>query len=59
MIIVEGETLKNKISRDLFTVKKLDDSKVVMLEEERGYARIWLRTTDLDSFFENVEWMER
>ena len=59
MIIMKGEKLKNKVSCDLFTVKKFDDSKVVMLENERGYGRIWLRTSDLDSFFEKIEWMER
>jgi hypothetical protein len=59
MMIMKGETLKNKISHDLFTVKKFDDSKVVMLEDEKGYARIWLRTSDLESFFEKIEWMER
>ena len=59
MIIMKGEKLKNKVSCDLFTVKEVDDSKVVMLEDERGYARIWLRTSDLDSFFEKIEWMER
>ena len=59
MMIMKGETLKNKISHDLFTVKKFDDSKVVMLEDEKGYARIWLRRSDLESFFEKIEWMER
>lgn len=36
MIIMKGEKLKNKVSCDLFTVKEVDDSKVVMLEDEKG-----------------------
>lgn len=55
MIVIEGETLKNKISHDLFTVKKFDDSKIVMLEDQNGYSRIWLQGADLESFFEKIE----
>jgi len=59
VIVLKGETLRNKISCDLFKVKKFEGSKVVMLEDESGCARIWLRASDLDSYFEKVEWMER
>jgi len=56
MIVMTGETLKNKISHDLFTVKKFDDSKIVMLEDRNGYSRMWLQGTDLESFFEKIEY---
>jgi len=36
MIVTNGETLKNKISHDLFTVKKITDSEKVMLEDQNG-----------------------
>ncbi len=55
MIVIEGETLRNKISHDLFTVKKFVDSKIVMLEDQNEYSRIWLRETELESFFEKIE----
>ncbi len=55
MIVTKGETLMNKISRDLFTVKELDDSKMIMLEDQKGYSRMWVQGTELDSFFEKIE----
>jgi hypothetical protein len=56
MIVVKGDTLINKISRKLFTVKELDDSKMVMLEEQNGYSRMWLQEAELESFFEKIEY---
>jgi len=58
MMITKGEMLRNKISHDLFTVKKIVDSKVVMLEDEKGYACIWLQSSNIGSFFEKTERME-
>ncbi len=55
MIVMKGETLMNKISHDLFTVKELDDSKMVMLEDQKGYSRMWVQGTELDSFFEKID----
>jgi len=55
MIVMKGETLRNKISQDLFTVKQFGDSKIVVLEDQNGYSRIWLRGGDLESFFEKTE----
>ena len=56
MIVVKGETLQNKISHDLFTVKEFDESKMVMLEDQNGYLRMWLQGTELDSFSEKIEY---
>jgi len=56
MIVMTGETLKNKISHDLFTVKKFDDSTIAMLKDQNGYSRIWLQGTNLESFFEKIEY---
>ena len=55
MIVVKGETLQNKISHDLFTVKEFDDSKTVMLEDQNGFSRIWVKETELGLFFEKIE----
>jgi hypothetical protein len=56
MIVMKGDTLRNKISHKLFTVKEFDDSRMVMLEEQNGYSRMWLQETDLESFFEKMEY---
>lgn len=56
MIVMKGDTLRNKISQKLFRVKEFDDSKMVMLEEQDGYSRMWLQEADLESFFEKIEY---
>ncbi len=55
MIVRKGDTLINRISHDLFTVKEFDDSKMVMLEDQNGYSRMWLQGAELDSFFEKID----
>jgi len=56
MIVTKGDTLRNKISHKLFRVKEFDDSRMVMLEEQNGYSRMWLQEADLESFFEKIEY---
>jgi hypothetical protein len=55
MIAMEGELLKNKLTQDLFKIKKVEDEKVVMLEHEKGFVRIWLPEEHLGYFFEKVK----
>ena len=55
MTIIEGEILKNKLTQDLFKIKKIEKEKVVMLEHEGGLVRIWLPKEHLGSFFEEVK----
>ena len=55
MTVIEGEILKNKLTQDLFKIKKIEKEKVVMLEHEGGLARIWLPKEHLESFFEEVK----
>jgi hypothetical protein len=55
MIIVEGESLKNKSTKDLFKIKRIENDKVVMLEDERGLVHIWLPREQLGLFFEKVK----
>jgi hypothetical protein len=54
MTIVEGETLKNKSTKDLFKIKRIEDEKLVMLEDERRLVHIWLPREQLGFFFEKV-----
>jgi hypothetical protein len=54
MTTMEGEMLRNKFTQDLFKIKKLQDEKVVMLEDEKGLIRIWLPQEHLESFFDKV-----
>ena len=54
MITMEGEMLRNKFTHDLFKIKKVENEKVVMLEDERGFIRIWLPKEHLEVFFDKV-----
>jgi hypothetical protein len=54
MTIIEGERLKNKLTQDLFKIKKIENEKVVMLEDEKGFFRIWFPKEHLESYFEKV-----
>jgi len=54
MTVVEGENLKNKSTKDLFKIKRIENDKVVMLEDERGLVHIWLPREQLGLFFEKV-----
>ncbi len=55
MTTVEGEVLKNKITQDLFKIKKVENEEVVMLEDEKGFAQIWLPKEQLESLFEKIK----
>ena len=55
MTTMEGEVFKNKITQDLFKIKKVENEKVVMLEDEKGYVRIWLPKEGVESLFEKVK----
>ena len=55
MTIVEGERVRNKLTQDLFKITKIENEKVVMLEDEKGLVRIWFPRQHLGSFFEKVK----
>ena len=55
MTAMEGEMLRNKVTQDLFKIKKIENEKVVMLEDTKGFMRIWLPKEHLDSFFEKAK----
>ncbi len=57
MRIAVGERLKNKLTQDLFKIKKIENEKVVMLEDEKGLVHIWFPKQHLGSFFEKVKGM--
>jgi hypothetical protein len=54
MTSVEGGILRNKLTQDLFKVKKIEGERMVMLEDEKGYLRIWIPKKHLEFFFEEV-----
>ena len=35
MTVIEGEIVKNKLTQDLFKIKKIEKEKVAMLEHEK------------------------
>ncbi len=39
MTAIEGEIVKNKLTQDLFKIKKIEKEKVVMLEHQTGGFR--------------------
>ena len=55
MTISEGEKLKNISTQDLFRIKRIENEKVVVLEDEKGLVRIWFPREQLGSFFEKVK----
>ena len=55
MTAIVGEMLRNKVTQDLFKIKRIEKGKVVLLEHTKGFARIWLPKERLDSFFEKAE----
>jgi hypothetical protein len=54
MITMVGDIFKNKITQDLFKIKKVEDEKVVMLEDEKGFVQIWLPKERVESLFEKI-----
>ena len=52
---MEGEIFKNKITQDLFKIKKVENEKVVMLEDEKGFVQIWLPKDHVESLFEKIK----
>jgi hypothetical protein len=55
MTTMGGERLRNKVTQDLFKVKKVEDEKVVMLEDEKGFVKIWLPKEHVGSLFEKIK----
>jgi len=55
MTTMEGEKLRNKVTQDLFKIKKVEDEKVVMLEDEKGFVQIWLPKECVGSLFEKIK----
>jgi hypothetical protein len=55
MTTMEGEMFKNRITEDLFKIKKVENENVVMLEDEKGFVQIWLPKEGVESLFEKVK----
>ena len=54
MVTMEGQVYKNKITQDLFRIKKVENESVVMLEDEKGFVQIWLPKEHVESMFEKI-----
>ena len=55
MITTEGDVFKNKVTQDLFRIKKVEDGNVVVLEDENGFVQIWLPEERVESLFEKIK----
>jgi hypothetical protein len=53
--LILGDRVKNKLTQDLFKITKIENERVVMLEDEKGLVRIWFPKQHLGSFFEEVK----
>jgi len=51
---MEGEMLRNKITQDLFKIKKVENENVLVLEDEKGFAQISLPKEHVGSLFEKI-----
>lgn len=54
MITMEGDVFKNKLTQDLFRIKKVEDGNVVVLEDENGFVQIWLPKEHVGCLFEKI-----
>jgi hypothetical protein len=54
MTTMEGEIFQNKVTKDLFKIKKVEDGNVVVLEDENGFVQIWLPKEHVESLFEKI-----
>ncbi|HVP81318.1 MAG TPA: hypothetical protein VMV04_25785 [Thermodesulfobacteriota bacterium] len=54
MTTMVGEMFKNKITQDLFKIKKVEDEGVVLLEDVKGFVQIWLPKEHVGSLFEKI-----
>ena len=54
MTAMVGDIFKNKITQDLFKIKKVEDEEVVLLEDQRGFVQIWLPKDHMESLFEKI-----
>ena len=52
---MEEERLRNKITQVLFKIKKVENEKVVMLEDEKGFVQIWLPKEHVGPLFEKIK----
>jgi hypothetical protein len=54
MTTMKGAIFKNKVTQDLFRIKKIEDENVVVLEDEKGFVQIWLPKEHVGSLFEKI-----
>ena len=54
MTVMVGDIFKNKITQDLFKIKKVEDEEVVVLEDQRGFVQIWLPKEHVKSLFDKI-----
>jgi hypothetical protein len=49
------EMLKDELGHECFKIKETGDEKLVMLEDAKGFLRIWLPKEHLESFLKKVK----
>jgi hypothetical protein len=51
----QKEILKDGLRHEFSKIKEMGDEKLVMLEDEKGFLRIWLPKERLESFLKKVK----
>jgi hypothetical protein len=49
------EMLTDELRYDFFKIKEMEDEKLVMLEDEKGFLRIWIPKEHLESFLRKIK----
>jgi hypothetical protein len=53
-MISQKESVKDEFRQNFFKIKEIGGEKLVVLEDERGYLRIWLPKEQLEPFLEKI-----
>jgi hypothetical protein len=49
------EMLKDELGHECFKIKETGDEKLVMLEDAKGFLRIWLPKEQLEPFLKKIK----
>lgn len=52
---IQEESSKDEFRRHFFKIKEVEDEKLVVLEDEKGFLRIWLPKEKLGPFLKKIK----
>jgi hypothetical protein len=51
----QKESSKDEFSHNIFKIKEIGEEKLVVLEDEKGFLRIWLPKEQLGPFLKKIK----